>query len=186
MTSNPDEIRSNIELTRQDLGSDVDALADKVTPSKIAQRQTRKVRSAFSTAKERVMVAASDAKDGTADALSDAKDTVTAKAQGNPLAVGLIAFGVGWLAASLIPASAKEKELAASVKDAAQPLVDEVAGVAKEVADDLREPSREAAEAVKATATDAAQRVKGEASTAASNVSGQASEAKHAVEEQGS
>jgi len=45
---------------------------------------------------------------------------VAAKAEGNPLAVGLIAFGVGLLAASLIPASTKEKELASSIKDSAQ------------------------------------------------------------------
>ncbi|MDQ1582984.1 MAG: hypothetical protein QOF36_1038 [Microbacteriaceae bacterium] len=186
MTNNPDEIRSNIELTRQDLGSDVDALADKVTPSKIAQRQTRKVRSAFTTARERVMGAATDVMEASTGAVSDVQQNVAAKAQGNPLAVGLIAFGAGWLVASLVPASTKEKELAASVKDAAQPLMQDVAEAAKEVADDLREPAREAAEAVKATATDSARKVKGEASTAVEDVSGQASEAKHVVEEQGS
>jgi gas vesicle protein len=185
MTNNPDEIRSNIELTRQDLGSDVDALADKVTPSKIAQRQTRRVRSAFNTAKERVMGAASDVKDASAESVSDVQQAVTAKAQGNPLAVGLIAFGVGWLAASLVPAST-EKEIAASVKDAAQPLVEEVAGAAKEVADNLRQPAQEAAEAVKASATDSARTVKDEATSAAADVSGQASEAKHVIEDDGS
>jgi gas vesicle protein len=186
MTNNPDEIRSNIELTRQDLGSDVDALADKVTPSKIAQRQTRRVRSAFNTAKERVMGAASDVKDASAESVSDVQQAVTAKAQGNPLAVGLIAFGAGWLAASLVPASSKEKEIAASVKDAAQPLVEEVAGAAREVADNLRQPAQEAAEAVKASATDSARTVKDEATSAAAAVSDQASEAKHAIEDDGS
>ncbi|TFD05905.1 DUF3618 domain-containing protein [Cryobacterium sp. TMT1-2-2] len=43
----PDQIRSDIERTRRELGGDVDALADKVTPSKIIQRQTDKVKSAF-------------------------------------------------------------------------------------------------------------------------------------------
>jgi gas vesicle protein len=186
MTNNPDEIRSNIELTREDLGSNVDALADKVTPSKIAQRQTRKVRSVINTAKERVMGVASDVKDASAETVSDVQHTVTNQAQGNPLAVGLIAFGAGWLAASLVPASTKEKEIAASVKEAAQPLVEEVAGAAKEVADNLREPAQQAAEAVKASATDSARTVKDEASSAAAKVSGQASEAKHVIEDEGS
>ena len=35
MSDSPDEIRANIERTRSELGSDVDALADKVNPSKI-------------------------------------------------------------------------------------------------------------------------------------------------------
>jgi gas vesicle protein len=193
MTNNPDEIRADIEATRRDLGSDVDALADKVTPSKIAQRQTRKVRSAFSSVKDRVMGAADDAKGSASSAASSAGDTIAdaghtavAKAQGNPLAVGLIAFGVGWLAASLIPASEKEKELGSSVKEAAQPLVQKVTDTAKEMADDLREPAQDAVNAVKDSATDAVQSVKGEASSAVGDVKDQAGEAKHAVQENNS
>ncbi|MFF1574188.1 DUF3618 domain-containing protein [Leifsonia sp. NPDC058292] len=184
MTNNPDEIRADIEATRRDLGSDVDALADKVTPSKIAQRQTRKVRAAFSSVKDRVMGAADDAKESassTGDTIADAGHTAVAKAQGNPLAVGLIAFGVGWLAASLIPASDKEKQLGAQVKEAAQPLMQQAADAAKDVADDLREPAQDAMQAVKESATDAVQTVKGEASSAVDDVKDQAGEAKHAV-----
>ncbi|WP_200919300.1 DUF3618 domain-containing protein [Curtobacterium sp. Leaf261] len=45
--STPDEIRAEIEATRGNLGSDVDALADKVNPSSIAHRQTEKVKGRF-------------------------------------------------------------------------------------------------------------------------------------------
>ena len=62
--SNPEEIREDIERTRADLGQDVDALADKVSPNKIAERQGRKVRNAVTSLKDRVMGAASDATDG--------------------------------------------------------------------------------------------------------------------------
>ena len=137
MSDSPDEIRADIEQTRRELGSDVDALADKVSPSKIVDRQTDKVKNAFGSVRERVMGAADDAGSPVSDAgrtaSSTSKDRVVAKAEGNPLAVGLIAFGVGLLVASLIPASAKEKEVAAEVKDQAQPLVDEVTDVAKEI-----------------------------------------------------
>jgi Protein of unknown function (DUF3618). len=44
MSDSPDEIRADIERTRRELGSDVDALADKVSPSKIVDRQVSKVR----------------------------------------------------------------------------------------------------------------------------------------------
>jgi hypothetical protein len=170
MTNNPDEIRAEIEVTRTELGTDVDALADKVTPSKIAHRQVGRMRSAFTQARDRVMGGTSELGDRGADAMADAAQTVRAKAEGNPLAVGLIAFGIGWLAASLIPASQKEKELASSVKDAAAPLVDEAKDAAKDVADSLQEPARHAANEVKQAAADAADDVKARAGSAAHDV----------------
>ena len=42
MSENPDAIRADIEATRARLGTNVDAVADKVTPSHIVQRQTDK------------------------------------------------------------------------------------------------------------------------------------------------
>jgi gas vesicle protein len=187
MTNTPDEIRANIEATRSDLGSDVDALADKVTPSKIAHRQASKVKNAFADARERVMGSASDLADhgsSASDAATDAAHAVKAKAEGNPLAVGLIAFGIGWLAASLLPASEKEKQVASSVKDAAQPLVDDLKETAKDVAGNLREPAQDAANAVKDTAMDAADDVKSEASSAVDDVKGQASDARDEIQSQ--
>ena len=47
MTDSPDQIRAEIEKTRRELGGDVDALADKVSPSKIVDRQTDKVKHAW-------------------------------------------------------------------------------------------------------------------------------------------
>ena len=41
------------------------------------------------------------------------------KSEGNPLAAGLIAFGVGWLASSLIPATRREQQVASQVKEKA-------------------------------------------------------------------
>jgi hypothetical protein len=168
MSDSPDAIRADIESTRRDLSGDVDALADKVTPSKIAQRQTRRVKGAFHSLTEKVMGSDDDGHRSLGDMASDAGDAmgeagqrVKAKADGNPLAVGLIAFGVGWLVASLIPASEKEQQLAASEKDAAQPLVHEAADAAKQVACDLKEPAQNASRSVKDAAQDDAATVKG-------------------------
>jgi gas vesicle protein len=191
MTDDPDAIRADIEETRRELSGNVDALADKVTPSKIAHREAEKVKSKFRSLSDRVMGAADsgsssvgDAASSVGDTVSDSARTVVDKAQGNPLAVGLIAFGVGWLAASLIPASQKEKDMAAGVKEAAQPLLHEAAEAAKQVADDLREPAMDAAQAVKDSATEAVGTVKEEATDAAQGVADDASEAKHAVQQQ--
>lgn len=195
MTDSPEAIRADIERTRQELSRDADALVDKVTPSKIVQRRTDKVKGAFTSVKHRLMGAAdntgsslhhggssvaggvSSVKEG----VSDATHRVAQKAEGNPLAVGLLAFAAGLVVSSLIPASGKEKELAEGVKEQAQPLVDEAKSVAQQVGQDLKEPVKDAAESVKTTASDAASNVKSDAQDAADNVKGRADEAKSNV-----
>lgn len=184
MSDSPEEIRAEIEQTRRELGSDVDALADKVSPSKIVDRQVDKVRGVFGSVRDRVMGAADDAGSSLSDAgahVGDVKDKVVAKAEGNPLAVGLIAFGAGLLLASLFPASSKEKDLAATVKEQAQPLVDEVTDVAKEVGEHLKEPAQAAAAAVKESAQDSVATVKDEAQTASGEVKDQAQHARENI-----
>ncbi|WP_426623404.1 DUF3618 domain-containing protein [Leifsonia sp. McL0607] len=201
MSDDPDVIRADIEATRRNLSGDVDALADKVTPSKIAQRQTRRVTGAFHSLTERIMGSDDDeytyydrpnrsVTDRAGDAIGDAKDAtveagqrVVAKAQGNPLAVGLIAFGVGALVASLIPASDREKQLASAAKDAAQPVLREAAEVGKQVADDLKQPAQEAVGAVKETAQDSVETVKAEATDRASDIADDAKEAGQRVQD---
>jgi hypothetical protein len=218
MSENPDAIRADIEATRARLGTNVDAVADKVTPSNIVHRQTDKVKDAVTDVKERIMGAADtastkvhdktsagaghtgnamhstgeslhDAKDTAAAKLSDAgtaishaPDQVKAKAQGNPLAAGLIAFGAGMLVSSLIPPSQKEREAAQQLKTAAEPLATQVTDAAKDMVQDLKEPAQEAMENVKATATDAAQHVKTEGQHAATDVKDRATDAKDHVQ----
>jgi gas vesicle protein len=186
MTDSPDAIRADIERTRSELGLDVDALADKVNPSKIADRQVDKVKGAFGSIRDRIMGAADDAgssASGLAEGASAVARDVTAKAQGNPLAVGLIAFGAGLLAASLIPASSKEKDLAQSAKAQAQPLVEEVTGVAKEAVAHLKAPAEEAVAAVKDRAQEGLETVKEEGSDAAGTVRDRVGEARSNVTE---
>ena len=187
-SDDPDVIRTDIERTRRELGQDVDALADKVSPGKMAQRQTDKVRRAATRLKERVMGTASDVVDSTQEAVGQAGEAVAeaprrvaSATQGNPVAVGLIAFGVGWLLSSLVPATKPERDMADKLETAAAPLVDEVKDVAKESADNLREPAREAVDAVKERAAEAMDTVKAEGADAASEVQ---TEAKHAAERQ--
>ena len=99
--------------------------------------------------------------------MSDAPGAVARKAQGSPIAAGLIAFGAGLLVSSLLPASRVEQQAAEKVKDTAQPMVDDLTDTAKEVAENLKEPAQQAMEEVKSTATDAAATVKDDATSAA-------------------
>ena len=187
--STPDEIRAEIEQTRGTLGSDVDALADKVSPSSIAHRQTEKVKSRFQGVRDSVMGAADSARSsasgsasGATDQAKDAAQRGVEKAKGNPLAVGLIAFGVGALVASLIPASDAEQELAATAKDKAGPAVDAAEGAAKDVAQNLKEPAQEAFSSVADTAQEAAGTVKSDAQSAVGDVKDSAQQSKDTVQ----
>jgi gas vesicle protein len=196
MSENPDAIRADIEATRARLGTNVDAVADKVTPSNIVHRQTDKVKDAVFGVKEKVMGAADHASGGVHSATSSAGSTLgdagsaigdaphkaAVKTQGNPLAAGLIAFGAGLLVSSLIPPSQKEREAADALKTAAEPVTTQLTEAAKDVAQGLKEPAQEAMENVKATATDAAEHVKGEGQAAVSDVKDSATDAKDRVQ----
>ncbi|MCW2539374.1 MAG: uncharacterized protein JWN95_1099 [Frankiales bacterium] len=198
MSNDPTEIREQIERTRADLSHNVNTLADSVNPASVAKRQVGRVRGAVGGARNRVMGSASDtghrvlgsasqagsgissAQSSVADAVSNAPSQVQSATTGNPLAAGLIAFSVGWLAGSLLPSSTREQQAAVRVKDTATPMISDAA---KEVADHLKEPAQDAVESVKATATDAAATVKDEGQSAAQDVKQQAQDAKETVQQ---
>ena len=187
MSTDPDQIRREIERTRSDLSDNVNALGDKVNPGSIAKRQAGRVRGAATSVKEAVLGSDSDTTDtgvaGTVtDAVSDAPSAVARNAQGSPIAAGLIAFGAGLLVSSLLPASRVEQQAAENIKDTAQPLVDDLTDTAKDIAGNLKEPAQRAVEEVKTTATDAAATVKDDATSAVDDVKTQAQDSKDTVQ----
>jgi hypothetical protein len=202
-SSDPDAIRADIEQTRANLSRDVNALGEAVAPSTMARRQVDKVKDKAVGVKDRVMGSASDAGDSAShlahdvgdsasgmvhavgDKAGDAKVAARRKTQGNPMAAGLVALGAGWLLGSLMPATQKEKELAQTAKDKAEPALQEAQAVAKETADHLKEPAQRAATSVKETAQDAVSHVKSEAQVAAQDVRASAADSTETVKEQG-
>ncbi len=181
MTNNPDEIRREIETTRGRLSSDVNALTETVSPSNVARRQADKVAGVATSVKDRVMGTAEDLRSSGSDAATSvgqapgaAADKARSKTQGNPLAAGLIALGAGWLVGSMLPASEKEKQAAVSLKEKAQPLVEEAKSVAQDTAQELKEPAQQAAQSIKDTATEAKDTVARESKSAAEDVKSQA------------
>ena len=183
-TSNdPDEIRAEIERTREDLSDNVNALTASVNPAHVPSRQVDKVKGAVFGVKDKVMGGSDGpSKRGAAQsAVTDAPDRLSAQTRGNPLAAGVIAFGVGLLFGSLLPTSSAEQNAATKVKDAATPVLSEAA---KEVSGNLKEPAQQAVEAVKDTATEAAGTVKDEGTSAAQDLKSQAQDAKDTVAQQ--
>ena len=199
MTNDPEQIKADIEVTRAELSRDVDALAETVRPANVVQRQKDKVTSKVFGAKDSVMGSAAGAKDSvmgtagsaqsstgdalhaTGDAISSAPQTARQQAQGNPLAAGLIALGVGWLVGSLLPATRAERQAADTLKEKAAPLAHEVADMAKESAQNLQEPAKQAVEEVKSTGTEAVETVKAEGTSTAADVKDSAKDSAQSV-----
>jgi hypothetical protein len=178
MGKEPEVIEKDIANTRDDLSRDFDALADKVSPGRVVGRQVDSVKGTFAGVKDKVMGSAQSTGGTVAAAPGQAASSVTSAAQGNPLAAGVIAFGLGWLASSLVPASQKEAELAGQAVDAAkehgQPLVDQAKSVGQEMGAELKDKATEAAADLKDSAQESAQHVKDEGQSAADTVKDEA------------
>jgi gas vesicle protein len=164
MVEEPDRIRDDISTTRASLSRDVDQLADRTIPARVARRRWDGVKDKVRGASERVMgqpKQASEAASDVADSVRQAPRAVARQTRGNPIAVGVIAFGVGLLTASLIPATEAEKRAGQQLRENAEDLVDQVreplAESVQQVRADLSGSVREAAGQVKETAKEAAQ-----------------------------
>lgn len=183
MNNNPEQIKAEIEATRAHLSRGVNALSEAVNPANVVRRQGDKVRSAVSGAKDTIMGTASqtqwastDALESAGEAISSAPQRARQSARGNPLAVGLVALGTGWLVSSLLPATRVERQAAVAVKEKAEPLVQEISDIARETAQNLQEPVHEAIEEVKSSGIEAVQTVKEEATSTASDLTATAKE----------
>ena len=225
----PDEIRREIEQTRARLSSDVDAVAEKVSPSAVIDRQTNRLKEGLSNMKDKIMgtdeTAAVPADErgglhGAADqaqrvvgdvqdraaqvagdvqakageladtakrtaedaqrTLADAPRAVERRTRGNPLAAGLVAFGVGMLVASLVPASKAERQAAEQLKEKAEPLVRDAQEKVQQLAQEAKGPLAEAGEQLRHVAQDSLENVKAQGADHAQHL---ASEAKSSADE---
>lgn len=186
-------LKQEIEATREDLTRDVDAVAFKASPQRIVGDRVDAAKGRMTGIKERVMGSAHEAGTSAAqttrDKVSGTVDSarempgqvagqVRGRAQGNPLAAGLIAFGAGWLVSSLMPATEAETRLAEQgghlAKDKGAPLLEqakqEAKNIGQEMGEHLKPAAQEAAESVKQTAVHGAEQVKEHGTSAAQTV----------------
>jgi Protein of unknown function (DUF3618) len=75
MTSEPDQIRGEIQQTQRELGADVGALTEKLSPPRRGQRRARRTRAAVTNVKDKIM-------GSTASRTSAAGDTASSTASG--------------------------------------------------------------------------------------------------------
>ncbi|MDO9379678.1 MAG: DUF3618 domain-containing protein [Nocardioidaceae bacterium] len=178
MTQDPQAMRAEIDARRDDLTRDVDALNDKVNPSRVVSRNVDAVKGRASRLKESVMGGSDGGSDGpgVGDRASDAVSGVGDRTRGNPLAAGLVAFGAGMLLSSLLPASETETRATQKLVDAAHEhgVVDEVKQVGQDTAQGLQEHAKSAAQDVAGSAQDSARHVADEARSGAQSATDQA------------
>ena len=185
---------ADIDATRSNLSRDIDELTDKVSPSRVVERRKQAAKGRIGSVRDKVMGSVpsggsggsgggvgskvSDAAGSVSDSAGGAVDAIGSKAQGNPLAAGLVAFGAGMLISALIPASEKESEVAQRAVDAAkehgQPVVDEAKSVGQQMGEELKGSAVESAQQVKETAQDSVENVKQEGQSSAQTVKDQA------------
>jgi uncharacterized protein YjbJ (UPF0337 family) len=206
MAEEPDRLKQDIENTRATLTRDVDLLAEKTSPRQAARRRwsavkekvmgtTEDTRYAAEQRAHRVSDKASELSDRASSKASELSDTAGEKAsaaadkvreapqavvrqtQGNPLAAGIIAFGVGMLTASLMPVTEAERRAGQQLKEHSGDLTDKVKDVASDLKDDIGGTVQQAAGQVKETARDAAQTTKETATSNAQDVRDQTKQA---------
>ena len=166
------ELRRDIAAQRQDIGRDLEAIGDRLSPGRVADRSRERVRRRASGWKDRVMGTMGDARGRVTDAMpsgsSMTPDTppsemVAERVEGSPLVAGMVAFGIGFIAGSVLPASRKERELAHRVEPQMGQLAQEVADTARSAGEDLAPVVQEEAGKVKEEASQAASSVAGTA-----------------------
>jgi hypothetical protein len=199
-SDNPDEVRRDIAATRRDMEGTLTAIDDRVNPQRVYQRRRGRARQRWQSFKESIM--GSDEKpsgrslsDRTPDAdvsgraqqakqaVGDAPDATKRKTRGNPLAAGMIAFGVGALIGGALPETDAERRTVGEadrhldlegtrqrLTQRAQQVGEDVKGSARDAAQDLKGSAQDAAQDVKDDAQQEGQRAKSDAQDSAQQV----------------
>ena len=152
-----------------------------MSPGRIAQRRKEAATSKLRSLRDNVMGSAQDSAQSVSsvgqnvgDTASGAVQTIEEKAQGNPLAAGLVAFGAGMVLGSLIPASRTEAKATQKAMDVAreqgQPVIDQAKAAGQDMAEQLKQSAGDAAQEVKSTAQESAQHVTDEAKASGQHV----------------
>jgi ElaB/YqjD/DUF883 family membrane-anchored ribosome-binding protein len=178
MGQSTEELRQEIEDTRVDLSRDLDAIGDRVSPKRMAQRRWDKTRNWTSSAREAIFGKAEEMKyamedkaRSAADVGRSAPEVAREKTSASPFIAGAVAFGFGFLMATVLPTSETEQEAASKLEDKVEPVKQQLTSTAshvkstlmeegKQAASDLKDDVRDRASDVSFTAKEAAQRTK--------------------------
>lgn len=167
MATRSDELTREIDATRGRMDHTLDDIGDRAGPGRLKQR----MRGAVENTRDTIMGTAGDARDSVGSTAGDTADAIRDRSQGNPLAAGLVAFGAGLLAGSVLPESRTKNRLAHEVQSKAQgPVREHLQHSAEEVSDRVGERAGEAKDRVVGEGRDAKDEVVGDAQQRAGDV----------------
>ena len=186
MGATEDQLRRDAQLHREQMGDTLEAIGDRLSPERIVERRKEAVGQRLRSVKEAVMGSPDyDEHGGNGDCLigraqsvassaggavqtateqvQQAPQAIAAQARGNPIAAGIVAFGIGALFATVLPKSQAEQRLVDDARTQLQSAAQELKEVGRAVASDAKERSASAFEEVKAASTSAAESVQEQA-----------------------
>jgi Protein of unknown function (DUF3618) len=188
-----DELRRDAQGQRERMGETLEAIGDRLSPERIVERRKAAVGQRFRSMKEAVMgspdydeldrssgglrgraegvaSSASDALQGATQQVQHAPQAIAAQARGNPLAAGLVAFGLGALFATVLPKTRTEQQLVEEARPQLESAAEELKGVGRAVASDAKERTTSAVAEVKAAGENATESVRDRARESAEHM----------------
>lgn len=193
------ELRLSAERDRARMGDTLDAIGDRLSPERVVERRKAAVGQGFRRMREAVMGSpgyvepvtqrtregaqnvthnvastAADAARSAADNVRHAPEMIADQTRGNPVAVGVIAFGAGMLLATLFPKTETEQQLIGDARPTIDGAKDELQGTGRELAADVRDHAKDAAQQVTQAGKEAASNVADQTKSSAQQVAQEA------------
>jgi gas vesicle protein len=177
MGKTAEELRSEIVQQRQDLSRDFEMIGDRVSPARIVERRTEAAKGRMRRMKDAVMGSADDMATSASDRtgamrdsagnavgevggmVADAPHRLEDGTRGNPLAAGMVAFGLGMLAATVLPSSNKERQLTREVQPQLEHAAQAAMAAGKDMAHEMQPAVQQAGADLGEAAKDAASEV---------------------------
>jgi hypothetical protein len=185
MGATEDELRRDAQHHREQMGDTLEAIGDRLSPERIVERRKAAVGQRLRSVKEAVMgspdydesggngglvgraqsmaSSAGEAVHSATEQVQQTPQAIADQTRGNPIAAGVVAFGVGALLATLLPHSRTEQRLVEDAKPQLQSAAQELKEAGRAVASDAKDRSTSALEEVKAAGTSAASSVEDQA-----------------------
>jgi Protein of unknown function (DUF3618) len=150
-----DQLEADIVHTRQDMSSAMDRVGDQMSPKQVLKGGTHRLSQWIQSARDGIMgtVSAPSAPvgqgpeglgEGPGQSRHDS-GSITAQNQGNPLAAGIIAFGVGLLIGSVLRPTKVEQQGLSAIADKAEPAIDAAIQAASELGHGVQKSTEQAA-----------------------------------------
>jgi hypothetical protein len=135
-------------MRRDEIGRDLEAIGNKVSPAQIVGRRKETARAKVQHMRESLMGTTESVGTGAENLAHKAQEVperARQRVQGSPLGVGLVAFGAGLIAASLIKPSRSEQRAIETFQPELERAAAGLREAGQEAVVDLRDQAQEAA-----------------------------------------